>query len=538
MPRISVDIGWDPFGESWVSIAHKLIVLNQTHRSSYNKWCFGRHKSRHAHSVTKALDAKDFDLHSISRLTGWKPIKLRASFFDFLLGFDQSLSNTKAVESVVNVSLRLRVCPSCFIEGIHLTFHQCMEFGWCPLHFEPLTDLCPQCKMPLRRYEVSSQCVKEMRSESYFDCKRCKTGGLGRRTGHKEELLQRKIRVVTQYQQWCFSIVNGSPESLQPQDIDLRKLVWRSDCAKFMDIQKLIQIYKCPNWLRKSLFGPSCRIAKVVDRCGSPCYGRIAIKGFRSSKKSSFALKQYETRKQFNDLLYQRMHIFQQRLARTAISSKLNKDRPMMFRGQEMVTWRFSDNRSAAATALVMLQWAVEDLTDLDRRAATNDFWEYWWRGPAQFVLFSQRSRGWTMYNKAITVHLSSIWFDRMLISLFKTLLFHSAAQGEPGKLPVIHTPSLVNIMNMSGCTPMFLLMAEGRSLNFYEISVFKSLDFSTRLFSGQLDQLSINTLHTADTKKRINTLKKTPFNRMQMYSNCVGYNKYYGSIFHNLKLD
>jgi len=483
-------MGWNPIGESWATIAHKLIVLNQLDSGSYNQLCFGKPCLRSGLSVANALRAKDYELQSIFRLTDWKPSQLRASFIDFLLAFDSHLSSAQHIDSKIKISRRLRVCPMCFIEGIHLTFHQCLDFGWCPLHFKPLTDSCPQCDLPLSEYGVPVNHSK-MRVDTYFNCSHCGNGGLGQRTGHKNDLLKKKAKLVIEYGQWCRGVQQETSHSLRQAKHDFHEIVWRSNCETFSDIKKLTNIYESPSWLRQSLFGTEHRTVqinqydlqrKIPKRKGN-CGDTIT---------SANWLKLQNERAHFHIILNDRMRLFEKRISQSKIGPKLNSDEPSIFRGQELVTWRFSGQRSAAATALIILKWAVNDLTDPDRRAAINEFWNYWWQCTGQFSSVEQQQSGWTIRNRRITKQLSIIWFDRMIISLFKTLLFHSAAQGRVGTVPIFHTPSLVSFMKSSGCMPMFLLTKNiTNNLIFNELSDFKSLDVFTRLFSQNIQQSS-----------------------------------------------
>jgi len=529
MPKISVDTGWDPVGESWVSIAQKLILLNQTGVVSYNQLNFGHPYSLKRFSVAHALTSEDYNLDSICRSTGWKPKQLYASFINFFLHFDISLSGKIPIESIIKVSRCLRVCPICFDEGIHLTFHQCLDFRWCPLHCEPLTNVCPRCSSPLADYAVSENHVKKMRIEGYLNCRHCNTGNLGQRTGHKKELQRKKADLVSQYAQWCRNVSQRNPYFLRRKEDNRPNILWQSDCDSFTDIKYITQLYECPRWLEESLYGPRYNGGRKISQFATSFK---PTKITPVSQQSTFALqtKLRSTRSEYIELLRQSLQNFQNRLLRSEAASRLGSDYPYMFRGRELVTWRFSKNRSAIATAFTILQWAVDYLTDPDNGAELSEFWGYWSRGPAQYAFLTHQLADAETLDHKITKELSALWFHRVLTALFKTLLFHSAAQGGVGKVPVFHTPSLVSLMRTSSCMPMFILAEKSNTVILEELNVFSSLDTFTDTFSGKMDCLSIDEMHNPGTIAKMSTLKKDPCITLLYPRSWLGYDKHYSS--------
>ena len=531
MPKICVDFGWDPTGESWPTIMHKLVRLNQLNKSSYKQLLFGTSNKNISYSEKHALTARTFNLSEILRITSWRSDQIKASFIEYLLSFDETLSQSISIHNIIKVSERLRICPACVTEGIHLTFHQCLDFLYCPLHFEPLTDCCPDCNRPLQKYWISLE-MNYINEGRYFNCQYCNWGNLSSRIERAKDLHGRKIDIIKQYSQWCSSIVS---KTLMYKSKDRHgDRVWQSAPKTFSGIKYLVQFYDSPLWLRKSLLGLEFKKAKLYRhnlknmsvRCKKP-FGKTQI---------SEAPCMNDVRSEFQSLLRERMQIFEMRLLRTNIGKRLKTDIPFLYRGQENVTWRFHKKRSVVATALIILQWAVEDLTDSDKRVELNPFWNQWWSGPAKLFLYSGSKDNWTIKNKALAKELSTVWFDRMLISLYKTLLFHSAGQGERGTVPVFHTPSLVEFMQVCDCSPMFILTEKDSKLTFLEVSVFNDLSTFIDKFDSKYDRLPVGELHTNQTIKQIQSLKKLPC--AKFYNNCgwLGYTEYTSKNFQKIK--
>ena len=196
MPRARYT--WDasqcfPFESTW-SILQKFMGLNA---------CGARDIQREFGLATKRQHPQNWSDRD-RNLHGWgalnpEIVQLSLNLTDLHMRTARTVDYVRPDEAKVLASRSLRICPKCIRGGFHTPLHQLVFIPQCPLHKEPLLNVCVDCGRPTPLYYLSRQsfCTP-------YGCAECgavwwQRSRVGQMTeGEQEE----RVRIMSEIGEW------------------------------------------------------------------------------------------------------------------------------------------------------------------------------------------------------------------------------------------------------------------------------------------------------------------------------------------------
>lgn len=248
MPSIAVKVGWSPIGETAYTLMNKIQNLNalkpvETKRVFLN--------SDEIRFNSRYVDKVSFNLKTIFKSTGWTSDTLALSFLDEFPCLDSrvGMNYDHGVGKIKSWHDNLRVCPECFLHGIHLTFHQSPHWTKCPIHYINLQETCISCGDSLEAFEARYKLVG-------FSCKACGFNPFLKSDNWVSKKIEKaKINLATSYLKWVLE--TNEKINIAHNGKRNNEYIWVTPTTKFDDLSSYYKLFGGPLWMGKSLTKPN-----------------------------------------------------------------------------------------------------------------------------------------------------------------------------------------------------------------------------------------------------------------------------------------
>jgi len=257
--RLNGTSDWKPFGESMLSIIHRICVVNQLGMSNL-PILFGRYGAK-TFKIDKRLNPENkdgIDLDKLSQLCSWDVNTLSGSYGEFYvwpaLWFPTKFSKHNNNEKIIErrpLHKNIRLCPTCALDGVHLVIHQLRGWALCPIHKEKLLNACPSCHTVFEDYMFSHKGHPRLVSA----CSHCNWNQTRPKKISNSDLESRH-RYISEYREWIKMV-----SSVTSRDNDSMAFIGSPDFR--FDISRVEKLVPGPSWLRECLTNTSDLITSV-----------------------------------------------------------------------------------------------------------------------------------------------------------------------------------------------------------------------------------------------------------------------------------
>mgnify|MGYP003498097244 CR=1 FL=1 len=189
---------WDasqcaPLESTW-SILQKFIGLNACGARDVQRE-FGLPTKRHR---PENWSDRDRNLHSWGALNS-ELVQRALNLTDLHMRTACTVDYIRPDEAKVLASRSLRICPKCVKNGFHTALHQLIFIPHCPLHQEPLLEICGDCGKPTPPYSLSKQACSNP-----YGCAECgatwwQRGRAGQLTAGEQD---ERFRIMSEVGEW------------------------------------------------------------------------------------------------------------------------------------------------------------------------------------------------------------------------------------------------------------------------------------------------------------------------------------------------
>lgn len=189
---------WKPRGESMWSIGARLTALNHLTWTEF-KCLFGA-KGKQSFAAQRDRDpnaATTFSLLNLARRADWSRADLSDAFSDAYLPYWMQ----RAGAPDYACAGRLRVCPVCASDGVHLALHQLTVLTHCPLHEVRLTMSCPRCDHLFPTYDIH-----QLREITHNTCGTCRRPILNVMATPTNASVRQRERVLDEFHSWLTAL--------------------------------------------------------------------------------------------------------------------------------------------------------------------------------------------------------------------------------------------------------------------------------------------------------------------------------------------
>ena len=161
--RLNGTSGWDPYGESILSIISRLAQKNHLDATGIGR-IVGKRKHK-TFLTEKRLNPENVDVIDLCKLGdigAWSGNSFTASFGrEYVWPIVRPKLSPRMETNPRKISERgplmenIRLCHRCAVDDVHLIFHQLRGWSHCPVHEVTLSNVCPKCFKKFGPYTYS-----------------------------------------------------------------------------------------------------------------------------------------------------------------------------------------------------------------------------------------------------------------------------------------------------------------------------------------------------------------------------------------------
>lgn len=396
---IAVPPGWNPTGETIHSILYRLQVHNRITAKDLRSYF--QLKIRKRKNDNAVWFRSDFDVEVIAQKAGWSSMCIDASFPDFLFCYDDDIRNklcdreTAEYTSILKCSPFLRICPSCYKDGVHLTLHQSLHWCGCPIHDESLKTKCIECGVDTNSFKNNGDFSK------IYKCSNCAYDPYIH--DRQTEKSNRKLESMNEYIEWCGLIckVHNNKSNKYLSVTNDKRENYLSNYKRLLNPPEWI-VRNTKNLIRKKnnyVIPYAGRVTSIVGLTKiKECDHETCSKNVRS--------KVSELESYFKEQLLQAFELFRYVLLDT-----------LEFKSDESLDCCVS----AVDRCLQNMQSEIDDV--IECCFTSSLFWSAWHDGPGNRLALRYRNSRILIVNISYTKAASKTWFMLVLLTFFKISL-------------------------------------------------------------------------------------------------------------------